>query len=238
LTKSLIRNIRFIAREISNWGIIAFEYVKYNKAVIPDFEICEIDPWTIKVGQHFIVQSISLGCQKEFGYPEEIKIPAEKCHVFKFPAKLGGPKKYKDLIHKLDAADNIFTPGILMNKYMSRETSYYNFSEHKDAIDRMHWRISKEIGWHHRVTLSGNENINDYYSHARQLIFKRNVLVLRDSIINDLGNMVSIIGNNYGYNAKLGSSGLTTVEEAEEKILKWKIGGMDFKEVSNFIYEQ
>lgn len=156
-------------------------------------------------------------------------IPIEKVICFSFPEQLGGPKNilhFKQRLYRYYKEDPMFN--VLDHKWSG--TPYYNLGEHRRLYDQNIWTFTRKLEWPQRKNSSSDSNFTDYYYIRRVLLFKRNRIIFRDSILETLRDCFQSFGTskepiNITFNLS------PSIEDLDKAIEGWERGDFDFKEI-------
>ncbi|ABK39593.1 MULTISPECIES: hypothetical protein [Aeromonas] len=118
-------------------------------------------------------------------------------------------------------------------------TSYFDFRVWRDMQDQVLYRATRRTGWNGRKYDSKKRS--DFFDCHRLIRFRRNQLLLRDNILNQLSSELSRIGR--GYNAKFSIKISVTDElpnvahlnELEERLVHEEVG---FDEIIDYCYNR
>jgi hypothetical protein len=117
--------------------------------------------------------------------------------------------------------------------------NYFDFRVWKDTQERVLYRSTKHTGWNGRKYDSSK--YSDFFSCYRLIRFRRNQLILRDHILNQLGDELTRIGSLYDTNFHIEISPtnvLPKVDELDDLKARLSTEEVSFSEVLNFCYER
>ncbi len=116
--------------------------------------------------------------------------------------------------------------------------NHFDFSLWRDARDRVLYRVTRGTGWNGRKYDSSKRS--DFFDCLRMIRFRRNQLLLRDDILNQLSIELSRVGKRYkaGFSVKItGANELASVanlNQLEERLLREDV---EFNEVIDYCYK-
>ncbi|MFM4937774.1 hypothetical protein [Aeromonas enteropelogenes] len=114
-------------------------------------------------------------------------------------------------------------------------TNHFDFRVWKDIQDRALYRATRRTGWNGRN--GGSTNRSDFFDCHRFIRFRRNQLLLRDDILNQLGSELSRVGKSYKaeFSVKISATNelpnVSHLNELEVKLAHEKVG---FKEIIGY----
>lgn len=210
-TKTIIDFTEQIASYVTHYGFIVFEYVTYKD--INDnlsYRLKIIQGEETKIRKRKVIQLIPHEAVKEFSLPKEIEIPKSKCYVIEFPNSLGGKKDYIKFLREFKEFGSK-TP--FMNYFKNKLVGQpgYDLNEDQRTHELELWKLTNKFGWHHRA--NSNKLFSQYHYVYRYLRFKRNKIVLRDSLLENVKGIITEIGGRFNKKITLKIDGLMTVEK-------------------------
>jgi hypothetical protein len=230
---TVLETIEYIAHHIVNSGFLVLELVKYQDVNERNFYKLEtVYGKDIKLKKDTIIQIVPEDIAQKIG-KNKIDIPLVKCFVLEFPKSLGGKEKYLQFLKEFrELAKQSPMMNFLDNPLQGQ--AGYNLTEHQRLYDIELWKITKKYNWHHRE--SGGENFSGFYHIYRHLMFRKNKIILRDYVIEELCKIVSTISETvFGQKAELRIEGLLPIDKVEEKLKQWKTGQLDPKTISDVL---
>ena len=213
-----------IGRSLANYGKSVFELVKssyedyYNYKIVPLFYLDDV-----RIGRKDIIQKCYLEDEKDGKSKfERIKIPKGKCFALNFPKELGGRKSYLRILKYLSSEGNLVSLGQLELKKLAGKFNEYDFINHSKLVERISWRMTKELGWNHRrLNKTSTDCGFEHYLVSRALRFKSSNLILRDYIIKHINEIIEKVSELYGNKVSLIIDGLIQINEIDVIIKKW-----------------
>jgi O6-methylguanine-DNA--protein-cysteine methyltransferase len=117
-------------------------------------------------------------------------------------------------------------------------TNHFDFQAWKDTQEYALYRATRGTGWNGRKY--GSSKRSDFFDCHRLIRFQRNQLLLRDDILNQLGNELSRVGKGYktGFSVEISGTdelpNITYLNELEERLAREEVG---FNEVMDYCYK-
>lgn len=114
----------------------------------------------------------------------------------------------------------------------------FDFSVWRDTQERVLYRATRGTGWNGRKYDASKRS--DFFDCHRLIRFRRNQLILRDSILEQLSNEVTRVGRQYNAEFHVAISPtkyLTKVDELDELEARLSREEASFTDVLNFCYE-
>lgn len=129
-------------------------------------------------------------------------------------------------------ADNFQPPATYENP---NPISHFDFSIWKNSQERAFYRAARSTGWDGRKYDSSKRS--NFFDCHRLIRFRRNQLLLRDDILNQLSAELSKIGK--GYKSKFsvtisGTDKLSSISQLNELEVKLTHEEVDFKEITDY----
>jgi hypothetical protein len=218
----ILDTIEYIAQQLVNNGYLVLELVKYkdvDERVFYKFETVYGKDIILK--NEMITQILPDEVAQDLG-KFKIEIPVEKCFVFEFPLTLGGKEKYLHFLKDFEEFANQ-SPAINYINNSLQGQKNYNLMEHQSLFEIELWKKSKLYNYHHRKI--GEEKLSGYYNFYKQLLFRKNQILLRDYIVDELCKIISKLSEKlYGEKVELEIEGLIKIEKVDEKLEQWKTG--------------
>ncbi|HHQ4747366.1 TPA: hypothetical protein ACSP2Y_000395 [Aeromonas veronii] len=118
-------------------------------------------------------------------------------------------------------------------------TNHFDFRMWKDIQDRALYRATRSTGWDGRN--GGSTNCSDFFYCHRLIRFRRNQLLLRDDILNQLSSELTRVGKSYNEEFTFEISGanelpnVTHLNELEVKLTREEVG---FKEIIDYCFKR
>lgn len=230
LTDSVTGFLDIIAQQLAHYGIAAVELVTLTDHDNSEHHKLEvISGRMLKLSRKAITQTLPGDVSRQLNVPITNTIPRDKCFVYAFPPKLGGPKKYIRFLSQFASHGNE-TPYLRYLDKPLKEVRGYDPSIHQRAHDIRLWRLSRRFMWHHRQT--SGEMFSAYYHVARYLKFKQVKVSFRDSIIEQFDAMIMWLAKQYGFSSHIQIQGLTPLAEVREGIDMFRKGTLEIDQVS------
>jgi hypothetical protein len=218
----ILGTIQYITNHLVQNGSMVLELVTLkdiNESVF--YKLVNIYGDEIKIEKGHVIQIISEEAATELNISKSIKIPKEKCFIIDFPQFFGGKVNYLKFLEEFKSLGKQSPIMNFLNNPL-KEQMGYDLTDHKRIHELELWRKSKIFNWHHR---SNPENtFSGYYFFYRHLNFRKSKIALRDYIIEQLKNIVSILSEKLGDKTELRIDGLLPMSRIDEKIEQWKSG--------------
>ena len=118
-------------------------------------------------------------------------------------------------------------------------TNYFDFNVWRDTQERALYRATRSTGWNGRKY--GSSKRSDFFDCYRLIRFRRNQLLLRDDILNQLNRELSRVGKGYRTEFSVEISGtnelpsVAHLNELEVRLAREEVG---FKEIIDYCYER
>jgi hypothetical protein len=118
-------------------------------------------------------------------------------------------------------------------------TNHFNFRVWQDTQERALCRATRSTGWNGRKYDSSNRS--DFFDCHRLIRFRRNQLLLRDDILNQLSGELSRVGKGYKTEFSVEISGnnelpsVARLNELEVRLAREEVG---FKEIIDYCYKR
>lgn len=117
-------------------------------------------------------------------------------------------------------------------------TNYFDFRVWRDTLDRALYRATRSTGWNGRKYDSSKHS--DFFDCHRLIRFRRNQLLLRDDILNQLSRELSRVGKSYKVEFSVEISGtdqLPSVAHLNELEVRLAHEEVTFKEIIDYCYK-
>lgn len=229
----ILGTIDYIAHQLVRRGFLVFELVK-NKDLNEReyYKLESVYGKEIKITNNTITQIIPDDAIPKLG-KNRILIPIEKCFVIEFPKLLGGKEKYIQFLKEFRELSNQSPMMNYFNNSLQGQMGY-NLNEHQRLHDIELWKTTKTYNWHHRE--SSGEKFSGFYHIYRHLLFRKNKIILRDFVIEELCKIISTFSKKViGQKISLKIEGLLPIDKVEEKLEQWKTGQIDLKTISEVL---
>lgn len=82
-----------------------------------------------------------------------------------------------------------------------------------------------------------NENMTEYYHFYRLLIFKKQVILIRNNILDELNASIEKAGKSIGFDCKIVTKGLKNPNDVDEIIKRLREGKIKFNEIVDFLFD-
>lgn len=236
IKKIILEFIEYVMLHIREKGIAYFELVEELNTDSPKkFHLVSFFADDIVEKKHFLIQRFTKENQAKFNLPAENKISKAKCFIFRWPELLGGVESYKKIIRDLSGSDEMEKIYSLQMKAFQGKLRSYNFIEHNRILENIKWKITKDIGWHHRRYNDYEQPGTEHYKFGRLLKFKRTKIIIRDSIIEKTKDIINKVSKEFELNTKLEIKGLLSLAEIEYYIDEWYRGTLEYSDVIKII---
>lgn len=146
--------------------------------------------------------------------------------------------KQRYVLNRIDKSD---PASMHLNKLPTYEnpnpTNYFDFQLWSKINERILYRASQSTGWSVRNSAS---NLSDFFVCYRLLRFRRNQLLLRDMVIDQLSVQLTKLGKSYNpdFSVKISTtnnlSSVQDINELENKLAREEIG---FDEIFSNVYD-
>ena len=170
---------------------------------------------------------------REFHILNSEKIMRFKLSYY-FKRMLSKQRRILNIIDKSDSAS------LLLNKLPTYENpnppNYFDFQLWRKINERALYRASQSTGWSGR---NNGSNLSDFFVCYRLLRFRRNQLLLRDMIIDQLNFQLTKLGKSYNpdFSVKISTTNnlpsVHDINELEDKLTREEV---DFNEILNNVY--
>ncbi|WP_300528367.1 hypothetical protein [Maricaulis sp.] len=110
--------------------------------------------------------------------------------------------------------------------------NYFNFSAWNEMQDKALYRATVATGWNGRKTDSVKQS--DFFVGHRLIRFRRNQLILRDSILKQLGDELTKIGSRYSASfavSIVAAEELPSIQELDDLERRLELEQIDFAEL-------
>ncbi|CAN0599911.1 unnamed protein product, partial [Ectocarpus sp. 12 AP-2014] len=117
--------------------------------------------------------------------------------------------------------------------------NYFDFRVWREVEDRALYRATRKTGWNGRKHDATKRS--DFFDCFRRLRFRRNQLMLRDDLLEQLGDELSRVGRYYewGFRIKISpTDALPSVEELDELTAKLSREEVGFSQVLDFCFKR
>lgn len=236
INESILEFIENLCLELVRDGTFCLELVCDDDNAKNNYHLIPFYADNIIERKKYIYQVFNKKNQKKFNLPSKIGIKKDNCFVFKWPDSLGGVSNYRKLLKSLSSYDVFEKSASLQFKSLQGQLKQYSFSEHHRILDEIKWKLTKEIGWHHRTFNDYEQPGTEHYKFARLLKFKKAQIILRDHLIEKIKEMIRNISNRFRLNVKLEIEGLMTVNEINHALEKWYLGELEYDDISKIVY--
>lgn len=171
--------------------------------------------------------------------PREIRIlDTSKVMCFDMPTSikhmLSAQNKTLSVLDKHQFGESKFFPHATHEN--PRPANHFDFSAWRDRQERVLYRATRRTGWDGR---NNSSKCSDFFICHRLIRFRRNQLVLRDNILNQLSDEFSGVGKRYNreFSVEISGSGelpsVTHLNELEKRLAREEVG---FKEIIDYCY--
>jgi len=157
-------------------------------------------------------------------------IPKEKLLVLKMPRKLGGVRRYRQLLKRiyLIGQESILPIFALEDMKDNRISKGFDSVGYREVQNFILAKVTRKIGWDGRGKF--REMFLDFYQVYRYLEFQRTKAILRKYILNELNRTLVKVGKVMGFEAKIKINGLSTESYIRDLISKLEKGELEFSE--------
>ncbi len=179
-------------------------------------------------GQYF--QIIPWSAAKHAGVKAGIrKIPKEKILHIEFPKKLGGRRGLKKILKRLAKLSGTAIPDFQMKAMEKNMSSGFDLDRYTKAKYIEIAQITRKLGWNQRKFR--DNDILEYYSIHRHLIFTDSQATMRQYILDKLNNALN--GTVINANTEIKVDGLLTSEEIKTEFDLLEKGDLAFVDQIN-----
>ena len=207
------------------YEIVYFSSLKDEKPVMFQLEL--IRPFTLKCRRGKYYQEIPEKVAERLGISQSIDLPQESILIFRLPPEL---RKSVEL--------TLRTLVVLSKKIMPEFA--LNFAEaaskfHYDSSDQLYFQklalahAGRALGWNARSLLT--EDMLEFYTLKRQLLFERFKIVVRNSIVETLNDGLKLAGRRMGFEGRVCLHGLPTLSDVEKAEYELESGNKAFGDV-------
>lgn len=165
------------------------------------------------------------------GGKKYVKIPLNKCYFLKFPEEICNYKQYRKIlseIKNIDKKDPMFS---VLNPTGLKNIKGYDYIEHKKKLNEILFSITKDISWDFRSRFSSE--FSDYYIMRRNLLFKKNKLILFNHVTNFVKGIVEKSFQELEVNFKFHKS----ILDIDNQVQRLENGNYSQKEFTNTLME-
>lgn len=224
-----------IAHQLYEHGKAFYEIVlvqEFPGHCIYELDLIQWKNYKIKKG-HFI-QQIPKEVAEQYQVEQTYSIPLSKIVCFSWPMQLGGPKNWLAFKEKLRRFyDHDPTFGFIGSTLEGENT--YDLQLHRRIHQEGLWKLTKQIHWVQRKEITNDEFFTEFYYLNRLLHFRRNQIILRDYILEELRQGFESIGTD-GHGAQLGFELHPSIKEVDEAIDGWHKGEYDLDFIRSVLY--
>lgn len=167
-----------------------------------------------------VIQIVPNNIAKEMNCKTKVLIPKDKCFILEFPKEICTPKDYKYILEqivKIDSKDPIFS---IMNPSNLSKVKGYNVMNHKDKLDLILRRLTRNVSWHHREKFSSGDKFSNYYSTLRSLKFRKTKII----ILNHIFDFIKLIIENSFKETKINITYSKTIDDIDTIISDFEKG--------------
>lgn len=155
------------------------------------------------------------------------RIPNERMLYIKFPNMLGGRNKLRRLLHELTFMSREPLPKFQLKAMEEQANIGFNFNEFTWDKYITKGNLTRTFGWNQRK-IPDNDML-EYYTVHRHLIFKRSQAVIREHIINEINHTLS--GKYLNSGVQIVTDDLPTPNQLDEELAILRKGNLKFSEI-------
>ncbi|MFK7833468.1 MAG: hypothetical protein AB8B52_09330 [Winogradskyella sp.] len=216
LEDEILQLIETISNQLTNKGHCVFEKV-YDEGKLSRLKIVTGE---VEVKMNNVVQIIPDEIALKNESKSRISIPKEKCFIIDFPKSICSRKEYLNILKKMHEIDSKNPIHSILNPTSLNKANGYDMMKHRDKLDIILKRSTKNISWHHREQFSSKEKFSSYYSTLRSLKFRRTKIIL----LNHIFDFIKLIIENVFDETSLKISYSKTLDEIDNIILDYEKG--------------
>lgn len=175
-------------------------------------------------------------------YPREIRIlDRDKVMSFKMPDGLGGIlSRQNKVLTDLDRYHSLEMNFYVQPSYENpNPTSHFSAEVWTKTQEYVLFRATRETGWNARK--SGTTKYTDFFICHRLIRFRRNQVILRDYILNQLGSELTRVGRAYKSDFSvevIANRNLPSVAELNELETKLSREEVGFSQIFDYCFER
>lgn len=202
-------------------------YTNSNDEKVFEFNFALIHPLTLFKRGPRLFQFVPPKIAKERGVSQNILLPSDQILTFKLPQSVGD--KFDDMLKRLSVLGNQLVPEFILQEQFEGKQIPFDSTTHIRTEKMALAEAVKIIGWNARGLFG--EEILEYYWMYRELLFRKFVIELRESILATLNKGLKIAGQTVGFSAQIKIEGLPTIKEVTEAFEQLKRGDLSFEEI-------
>lgn len=175
-------------------------------------------------------------------YPRELRI-LDRAKLMRFSMPKSIKRKLSEQNRTLAVLDKHQYDGTGFYPKVTHENpnpkNDFNFRVWQDTQERVLYRATRETGWNCRKYYASKRS--DFFDCYRLIRFRRNQLILRDHILEQLGNEFTRVGRKYNAEFSVlisGTNVLPQIEELDDLEDRLSREEASFSEVLDFCYER
>jgi hypothetical protein len=211
------------------FGYGAYEIVYFNSGdkAKANFKLRLILPRTIVYRRGKLMQYVPPDIARQLNVPQFISIAKENVLRFDPPQYVGS--KLIKIMDKLSSLSKNVMPDFAMEQLRGKSNVEFDSASYIKLQRLALAETTKLIGWNARFLLS--DDMLEYYSLHRQLLFERFTISLRDSIISVLNQGILKIGEKLNFSTHISIEGLPTLDTVQLALSHLEAGDMPFNEL-------
>ncbi|HEV2314774.1 MAG TPA: hypothetical protein VGR94_05675 [Candidatus Acidoferrales bacterium] len=231
LSASLADFFQDCSQSLITFGEVVYEIVYFSNPddhKIVEFELQRVRPFTVKRQQGQLVQIVPREVVQKRGCSAFIVLPSERILVFRLASKL--QQSLERTLDSLAVLSQKLMPDFALKDFPHSAQNY-----HYDSSNQVHSQklalaeAGKAIGWNARGLFQ--EDVLEFYSLKRHLLFERFKIELRNSILTTLNHGLKLAGKEMGFSAEIIIEGLPTIDHVEKAESELESGTRPFAEI-------
>ncbi|HVZ79826.1 MAG TPA: hypothetical protein VHE12_03385 [bacterium] len=224
-TDLICKAVNEISQDVSWEGRAVYEILKgINNKGKAEFYVHQFyRARTIKVPFYKYFQIVPK-LDREYLKAKYLSCPVEDVFEITIPSRLGGYKRYKNILNELAKYSGV-GPGFFRQDPYQELTKGFDFGDYRRNQMVFGFSITRKWGWNYRNL--ANEYENEFFKVHKYITFKWAQAILRDHIISELNELLIRLR----IDSKFKIEGLLKPSEILEVREKLKNGEIDFEEV-------
>ncbi|GKX62801.1 hypothetical protein SOASR032_13700 [Pragia fontium] len=239
--------IRELIEEIAR-SVIWFGKVYYSLNELPEEEKIYIAPFSAIGVFSFFKAYLQLVPRRREKYRDDEERPRElrildKAKLMRFTIPKSIRRKLSEQNRTLAVLDKHQYDGTGLSPQATHENpnprNDFDFLIWRDTQERALYRATRETGWNGRK--SDSSKCSDFFVCHRLIRFRRNQLILRDHILEQLGNEFTRVGRQYNTEFHVvisPTNELTKIAELDDLEARLSREEVSFSKVLDFCYER
>jgi hypothetical protein len=230
LVRAICGFFDFCAQTIMEFGEAIYEIVYFSRddGKIVKFRLVNIQPISVIHRRGRTLQYVPPNIARERNVSQYVLLPSDRILTFKPPAyvqrELGG------IMESLASLAPPRPPSLTYQELNGRSKQSFLDSSARIRTYKMALAESgKLIGWNARGLFS--EDVLEYYSLHRQLLFEKFEIELRNDILSTLNDGLDRTGKEMGFSGKLEIEGLPTLADVDVAQTHLAAGDSSFEEI-------